>query len=147
MKIRDVRARNRDKTLFIFEFESEEEVNIFFSNLHTLKDDCKDEKALYDRFYELIDTLESRCDDKYARDGVVKSAFMFQDEMVSWFWCWYDFVQVLYVKYDKALKGLNEALEGELKAMNRFGEMLNKCIELTERLQELESRELGDQEE
>lgn len=83
MRVEAKKRRDRHESLFVFEFESQDEADFFFNGLTTyseigpfLKDDKKE-------IADIAQTLRSRCDGKYGTSEFPLSSALFADEASS----------------------------------------------------------------
>ena len=83
MWIEAVRRRTRSESLFIFNFTSVEEDFIpYVEHLEAVANCVQNERAK-ERYLELVSRIRSRCDSQYAKNGVVVSSCLFDDEMAE----------------------------------------------------------------
>lgn len=83
MWIEAVRRRTRSESLFIFNFTSVEEDFIpYVEHLEGIAECIQSERAK-ERYLQLVQRIRSRCDDQYAKNGVVISSCLFDDEMAE----------------------------------------------------------------
>lgn len=77
---RNRRGRQGDK-IYIFEFESKNEADSFFSEIETYaRTESEIPKDIREDVVRQIKTLKSRCDDKYGTEEHPYSASLFQGE-------------------------------------------------------------------
>lgn len=83
MWIEAKKRRNRSESLFVFQFDSQEEdFEPYVEHLTEIVPQLMQPRA-EERMLSLIEHLKARCDDKYADDEVEVSSFLFADEMAE----------------------------------------------------------------
>ncbi len=80
MRIRPVKKRNRNETLFIWEFCDQDEVDAAVVCFDHVIDALSELPAERTTLLDLKAKFLARCDDKYANDEVYKSALFFSSE-------------------------------------------------------------------
>ena len=130
MKIETKKRKDRSESLFVFNFESEDDYQgmiMFLESWAESEGASADAENVYVRnvVKELVDKIKERCDAKYARKGVVCSSCLFADEMSKLVIC------LLYngMHKDITLESIEHTLRELKKSVDREQKLLKGLLE------------------